>query len=159
MTAERDRSIPDKNLVVTNQADRRITDMIRHANRVSEFWGNKRPDLAILTQASLGLVLGKVIQFGGRVMADGQLGLFMSSGFSIGIVPKTLVHVDHRTDEPSVGAYDMDTPYIGLFCFHGFGDGTYCCKPVFKGEPTCDVEDHQPFVMGAPIPIEWSMHS
>lgn len=159
MTSKTFVEIPDNHVTITNQADRRISEMALHANRVSEFWGTKKPEWAIATQTSLAHTLGKMLQLGGRLMADSRLGLAIQSGFFVCVVPRTLVQVDHRTDEPSVGCWALDTPYIGLFCFHGFGNGTYCLKPQVDGKPTCDAEDHQPMVMGAPIPVEWTCHS
>lgn len=156
--------LPDVTMTRTSAAEDNISAMALHCERVESAWGKRRPEWALATHRSFGHTMAKLIVMGGRLSADGRLGLFLSSGMAIGIVPRTMLLVDvTQDDDLNIGCWPKDTPYLGRFCFAWFADepgitARHCMSPIVNGERTCE-DDHDVTVMGAPIPVEWSMHS
>lgn len=157
-------STTDIALVRTQQAAQNLDAMEAHAAKVESAWGKRRPEWALATYRSLSHVLARTITMGGNLSADSRMGLWLQSGMGICTVARTMVQVDPWTeDDPSIGAWPKDTPYIGRFCMAWFADepgvpAKHCESPIYMGKRTCD-DDHDVVVMGMPIPVEWSMHS
>ena len=155
---------------VNHSAADELAHIGEQVSGVLDVWLDVAPSIAKRTARTAATQVTQLFNmfFGAEstITRDGDLSIFVSTstGFVYGLIGHKILYADAPlADDPRHGY----APRMGRFCFADVPGPVVlgqpgqsrarCGNPITNGERTC--EGHEPLIVSAPLPIEWSFHS